>query len=165
MPITGSFKESSPIIRAKNWSDVSATVAHIAVKTYKRAMIDVHSRDSLGRPKSGDLIFELDPNRLGMYRRYVEYLEKGGFASILPNVNLNKAYIGSKFAVFVEPDAYQPKEVHPDLRAMINHEKTKKRETTDSRCRFVKPAVQKLSREVRLMKLRSDLDELMESDG
>merc|ERR1712156_1262366 len=165
VPITGSFKASSPIVRAKNWCDISATIAHIAMKTYKRAVIRVQSRDFHGLPKSGKLYFELDPNKLGVYKRYSEFLQNGGYTSLVPTINLNKAYIGSRFAVFVEPDAYQPREIKPNFSAMIKHEKSKKPEKpANSKNDFLKPAVQKLSSEVRLMKLRSDLDELMEYD-
>jgi hypothetical protein len=166
VPITGRFKSSSPIVHAKNWSDIAATIAHISMKTCKQAVIRVQSRDFQGLPKSGKLLFELEPNKLGMYKRYVEFLEKGGYTSLVPTVDLNKAYIGSKFAVFVEPDAYQPKQVKPNFSAMIKHEKSKKpdEKSTDSGSEFLKPAVQRLSIGVRLMKLRSELDELMESD-
>jgi len=165
VPITGKYKASSPIVYAKQWCDISATLAHIAMKTYKRAVIRIQSRDFQGLPKSGKLFFELDPTKLGVYKRYVEFLEKGGYTSLVPTVDLNKAYIGSKFAVFVEPDAYQPREIKPNFSAMIKHEKSKKPEKpANSKNDFLKPAVQKLSSEVRLMKLRSDLDELMEYD-
>merc|ERR1711862_651387 len=97
VPITGTYKKKSSnrdrVIRAKKWADVTATVAHIAVKTYKRASILVQSRDCRGRPKSGRLIFELDPQRLGLYRNFVKFLEEGGYSERLPVVDLNKAYV------------------------------------------------------------------------
>ena len=142
------------------------TVAHIAVKTYKRSSILVQSRDCRGRPKSGRLIFELDPRKLDLYKNFVKFLQEGGYTNRLPIVDLNKAYVGSKFAVYVEPDSYQPKEAQGNFSAMKNHEKSKSRPTPN--CSFdvesntSKAGESRLTTEFRRMKLLSDLDDLME---
>ena len=88
------------------------------------------------------------------------------FANRLPIVDLNKAYIGSKFAIYVEPDSYQPKEAQANFSAMINHEKSKSQPTPN--CSFdvesntSKAGESRLTTEFRRMKLLSDLDDLME---
>ena len=88
------------------------------------------------------------------------------FANRLPIVDLNKAYIGSKFAIYVEPDSYQPKEAQANFSAMKNHEKSKSRPTPN--CSFdvesntSKAGESRLTTEFRRMKLLSDLDDLME---
>ena len=88
------------------------------------------------------------------------------FANRLPVVDLNKAYVGSKFAIYVEPDSYQPKEAQANFSAMKNHEKSKSRPTPN--CSFgvesntSKAGESRLTTEFRRMKLLSDLDDLME---
>jgi len=170
VPITGTYKKKSStldrVIRAKKWADVTSTVAHIAVKTYKRSLILVQSRDCRGRPKSGRLIFELDPRKLDLYINFVKFLQEGGYTNRLPIVDLNKAYVGSKFAIYVEPDSYQPKEAQANFSAMKNHEKSKSQPTPN--CSFdvesntSKAGESRLTTEFRRMKLLSDLDDLME---
>lgn len=51
---------------------------------------------------------ELDPNKLDLYQPYIKFLANGGYCEQLPVVDLNEAYVGSKFAVFVEPDSQVP---------------------------------------------------------
>ena len=83
----------------------------------------------------------------------------------LTGVKENVHFMVKRFAVFVEPDAYEPRELKPSFSAMIKHEKSKKPDKpADSGREFLKPAVQKLTAEVRLMRLKSELDALMESD-
>ena len=96
---------------------------------------------------------------------FEKFLQEGGYSKRLPIVDLNKAYIGSKFAIYVEPDSYQPKEARANFSAMISHEKSKSHPipncSFDVESNTSKAGESRLTNEFRLMKLRSDLDDLM----
>lgn len=62
------------MVKSKKWADITGTVAHIAVMTNKRASIRVNSTDFRGRPQSGDLIFDLDPEKMTLYEPYFDLL-------------------------------------------------------------------------------------------
>ena len=42
-------------------------------------------------------------------------LRKGGFTKARPSLNLNEAFVGANFAIFVEPDVFQPGEIFPSF--------------------------------------------------
>ncbi len=106
-----------PHEKSNKWAEITNTVAHIAALTYKRASIEVKNYTTYGRPRSGNLILELDADRLELYQPFLKFLQNGGFCNQLPIVDLNQAYVNSKFAAFVEDDYAHKKPILPTFSA------------------------------------------------
>lgn len=152
-----SKRQSFPMERAKKWADITSTVAHIAVLTNRRASICIESCASNGKPKSGRLMLELNPDKLELYMPYQKFLIKGGFCPQLPVLDLHEAYVKSKFAIFVEPD-YQPRN---EIKPIFSRGYKEFPSSISSPPEPEKTDEDKLSADVRKMKLCSALDELM----
>lgn len=165
VPITRTFKftassrHSFPQTRSKRWVEAVQNLSYVAVETYRKAFVEIASTDSRGKPKSGTLIFELHPDKLELYKPYEKMLRKGGFTAQLPIVNLNQAYVKSKFAVFVEPD--QPNEIMPTFTVGYFEPRSSRPSISTSTVTTETVYEDSLSRQIRRMKICQELDQFI----
>ena len=106
-------RHSIPLTKSNRWVEVVQHFSYVVVDTFQKAYIDIASSDSQGVPKSGNIIFEFSPPDSVRLQGFEEVFRKGGFTQEFPVLNLNQAYLRSKFAVFVEPDQMRPVAILP----------------------------------------------------
>jgi len=143
------------------WADITSTVAHLAVDRYQKAQILVDSRNLKGTPMSGQLILELKPKYIGAFKKFMTFLENGGYTKELPIINFNDAYVNSKLAKCVANGDDEPNKLHPSFTAFNNFEIRERHEWRDPRTQ----PVDQISREVRRLNLLGELDAIIESDN
>ena len=133
----------------------------MSVDRYEKAQIHVISRDLKGRPKSGKLILELNRKKIWSMKKYMNFLEKGGYTERLPMIDFSEAYVNTKLAKYAQHDWDELNKLHPSFTASVNFETMEKREVRDPRTE----PVDQISREVRRLNVLSELDEIIESDN
>ena len=113
-------------------------------------------------PVSGELILELDPDKLFLYEPHLKFLENGGYSRNLPVVNLNKAYVGSKFATFVGSEYVMPKEIFPTFTAPNAKVVRYKKKVPQNGAIEEKKEI--LEKELKRLQLCEDLDGLLDQN-